>query len=373
MENGKLLGHKVSANGSAILEEVDLRAELMQNPMQDLGDIIIGDALGVPLRLEAPSVSGIYLLQISKETAEDPDIIWKKLTELLTGSNGHIQKHSNATLHDSVIFEDVNRNVGIGTVTPRFNLDVAGIINTSDSVLSDLGEFGSSLQANGLTGMVARGVENDESITFLTRDQARVVIDEDGNVGIGTDEPATLLHLKFDEANAGLLLENTRASGTRRVRFDLKTTNGVSPGSYFRFLLRGDEYNLLQTVRDEDYNDGEGRWVELYQFDYRERTILWGSNPSPSFGIFDFENIRFGLKTTSPDYTLHCIGDISGSAYRVGSTPGIDMASGTPTGVVINKGIVTAATRVIPIADGNYRISDGDTITTVGGIITAIS
>jgi hypothetical protein len=347
----------------------------MQNPMQDLGDIIIGDALGVPLRLEAPSVSGIYLLQITKETAEDPAIIWKKLSELLTGTNGYIQKHHNATLHDSVIFEDVDGNIRMGTGTPGFKLDVAGKINSSDSVLSDLGEFGSSLQANGLTGMVARGVENDESITFLTRDQARVVIDEDGNVGIGTETPESKFHILRTITGASITIEAVYAGiGAAGILFKKAQGTVATPLA----ILTNSQLGAF-TWRGHDGTD----FKNLAAFRVTAEGVVnkaffsWLTAPAGDATLVEQMRLtsdgKLGIGTTSPDYTLHCIGDISGSAYRVGSTPGIDMASGTPTCVVINKGIVTAATRVIPIADGNYRISDGDTITTVGGIITAIS
>jgi hypothetical protein len=47
------------------------------------------------------------------------------------------------------------------------------------------------------------------------------------------------------------------------------------------------------------------------------------------------------------------------------------MASGTPKGVVVTKGIVTAATSVTPAADGVYALPTSITIS--GGIITAIS
>lgn len=66
---GKLLGHRVSVNGSAALNEVDLRTYLMENPMEDKGDLIIGDVLGVPLRLPAITVLGKnqYLRQYRDE------------------------------------------------------------------------------------------------------------------------------------------------------------------------------------------------------------------------------------------------------------------------------------------------------------------
>ncbi|HHN48605.1 MAG TPA: hypothetical protein ENN08_06725 [Bacteroidales bacterium] len=328
-----------------------------------------------------PQVSDLALGEVSINTHDGimyarkndgQDAIVEFYAAHATIVEGSIIKKTAGGIGQSVIRE-VGGFVGINTVAPSFELDVVGRINASHSILSDLGEFGSSKQANGYSGIIINGDENNESISFYIRDQARVVIDQSGRMGIGTLTPDEILHLKFDETNAGILIENTRTSGLRRVRLDLKTNGNLRPGSLFRLEFRGDEYTMLQTIRDADYGSGIGREVELYQFDYRNQILSFGPDPGHTFGFFDYENLRFGLNTVAPEYTLDVNGTISGSAFRIGPNAGIDMDSGTPVGVTILKGIVIGATKVTPIADGNHRIADGDTITTVGGIITAIS
>ena len=84
--------------------------------------------------------------------------------------------------------------------------------------------------------------------------------------------------------------------------------------------------------------------------------------------------ITFGTDTNlyrSAANTLLTDDTFSAVAYKVGATAGVDMASGTPKGVVITKGIVTAATSVTPAANGTYALPTSITIS--GGIITAIS
>ncbi len=49
--HGSLLGHRVHLNGAKELKEVDLRQWLMENPMTERGDIIIGDTGGATMRL----------------------------------------------------------------------------------------------------------------------------------------------------------------------------------------------------------------------------------------------------------------------------------------------------------------------------------
>lgn len=199
-----------------------------------------------------------------------------------------------------------------------------------------------------------------------------VLFENSGKIGIGTSDPVDYLHIKFDDRNAGITLENTMSSSVRRVRFDLKTTNGLSPGAYFRFLKRGDSYEVTQTVWDGGYNNNEGRWSQMLLYNYRRRILTIGGAPAPTFGVFDYDQIRFGLNTTSPRCTLNVIGTINGQAFEVGSDAGVDMSTGTPKSMVVKKGIVTSVTSVTPIADGTHDLTAYRYIQTSGGIITAL-
>lgn len=98
---------------------------------------------------------------------------------------------------------------------------------------------------------------------------------------------------------------------------------------------------------------------------------------SPTYTLANSEDLLvgdYGGTTSMYESAANVIttGDsFSSTAFLVGTTAGIDMASGTPKGVVVNKGIVTAATSVTPAADGTF--ANPTSITISGGIITAIS
>lgn len=259
-------------------------------------------------------------------------------------TTGALVKKTAGGFGDSVVTE-YSSKIGIGLTEPtaRFEIKGTGSDANTKSIL----------------------IKNSSSSPLF-------VVNDAGKAAIGTDDPVDYLHIKFDDSNAGITLENTRSSSTRRVRFDLKTTNGLSPGAYFRFLKRGDSYEVTQTVWDGGYNNNEGRWAQILIFNYRTRILTIGGNPAPAFGVFDYENIRFGLNTTSPRCTLDVIGTINGQAFEVGSDAGVDMSTGTPKSMVVKKGIVTSVTSVTPIADGTHDLSQYRYIQTSGGIITAL-
>ena len=128
-------------------------------------------------------------------------------------------------------------NVGIGVTNPTAKLEVNGDISATNLRLSgNLYVSGSQSfdgvtfanggisatgtisatrfygDGSGLTGLAGGDIilsgttfaqaTEDESITFVTNGQQRAVIGSNGNVGIGTDDPSTVLHV-MDVTNGG--------------------------------------------------------------------------------------------------------------------------------------------------------------------------
>lgn len=94
---------------------------------------------------------------------------------------------------------DASGNVGIGTTSPAYKLDVAGVINTTDQFRS----FGSGgdLRINGNFGgtIAGMGVVTNNPLMFFTNNTEKARIDASGNVGIGTTSPSAKL-----EANGNI-------------------------------------------------------------------------------------------------------------------------------------------------------------------------
>lgn len=102
-------------------------------------------------------------------------------------ANGVVPRGDGGQLVPGGIY-DVNGNIGIGTSSPTAKLDVMGKIRmrTSNDTVASWGKL--TLHAND-------DGSGSEPMIFAVSTAERMRIDADGNVGIGTNTPATRLHV----------------------------------------------------------------------------------------------------------------------------------------------------------------------------------
>ena len=98
-------------------------------------------------------------------------------------------------------------NVGIGTISPAYNLQLASASSTTISVIADAATsasvyFGDSASAT--QGRISYNNAND-SFLFFTDATERMRITSSGNVGIGTTSPYKKLTVSGDAVIEGLL------------------------------------------------------------------------------------------------------------------------------------------------------------------------
>jgi len=117
----------------------------------------------------------------------------------------------------------VEGNVGIGTVNPNTNLHIKGADSAAYGQLEiqstgyDAGmEFYNSNGATttGRGGLMMSGYPGYEGLRFRINQTDKMIIDENGNVGIGTTAPGTLLQIgggtgSLHVLTPGLLLKNS--------------------------------------------------------------------------------------------------------------------------------------------------------------------
>jgi uncharacterized protein YaiE (UPF0345 family) len=119
-------------------------------------------------------------------------------------------------------------NVGIGTTSPGRNLTVAtsgeAYVSVTGGASSDVGVlFGTS--ASDAKGRLI--YNNADNMQFWTASTERMRITSGGNVGIGTQSPASLLHLFSSTAGVSQRIESTATNGEPSVNFYGKNSSGT--------------------------------------------------------------------------------------------------------------------------------------------------
>jgi hypothetical protein len=135
------------------------------------------------------------------------------------GTTNYVPKWaSSTTLGNSVIYDD-GTNVGIGTTSPAYKLDVNGIIGLSGFRFADKdGNYNRIFEPAGNTAMYLGNASDpgnyydNTSHNFRNRGGSTfyMVINSSGDVGIGTTSPAYRLHIeRADATDTRMLIRNT--------------------------------------------------------------------------------------------------------------------------------------------------------------------
>ena len=157
--------------------------------------------------------------------------------------NGFTGDTSVINIGSGQVYKDASGNVGIGTDSPAFLLDVnksqnasttfqvknsnAGASATSDiyvnngTTYSFLRQFGTATAFPNQTWL---STTSANPLVFGTNTTERMRIDSSGNVGIGTASPSVRLDVQDTTAISRL----TSTTGTNAVRYQVSNTGGIS-------------------------------------------------------------------------------------------------------------------------------------------------
>jgi hypothetical protein len=157
---------------------------------------------------------------------------------------------------------DSSGRVGIGTDNPVQPLDVNGnarvdgsldVIGTNslnligtDNVYMNFYPDGSDGGRQGYIGYASSGTDNftisnqnsSGDIRFNTNNQVQMLINPDGNVGIGTDDPTQKLHV-HDGGIVFSSLYNSTISTTTPVSDVIKNSSSLTGGNWYRIAVNG--------------------------------------------------------------------------------------------------------------------------------------
>ncbi|MCB9191313.1 MAG: hypothetical protein H6602_06595 [Flavobacteriales bacterium] len=208
-----------------------------------------------------------------------------------------------------------NGNIGVGTGDPTNKLDVVGTIEADGLKINTGAATGlvltSDAQGNatwqpvggldlvdddGDTKVQVEESADEDKIRFDVKGTQAMIIDDSGNLGIGTSSPSAALHLKSNLSSGlhlPLLIENAAA------------TNGGGNGSGIGFNNHNANSVPKAAIFNERSTDyGVGKIHFLLDDDINSQ----GVSLSDSRMTVTYQG-RVGIGTTSPDRALHVISD----------------------------------------------------------------
>ena len=285
-------------------------------------------------------------LLIISRTPEDPDEISNYsvdmssvadyvIDEAFNGTDRYIPRFDGtSSLVNSVIYEDSNGNIGIGTTSPSVNLHIA---DDSGNAILELQRTGTNPGSSRLTvgnqGKLI--VSSDRFITFNTDVSERMRVDYGGNVGIGTISPTHKLQVFGNGAfNSTLDVQDPDVSsnGVLRLSHDSTGSNlysnpassnvstvvlrlGINNSEKMRIANNGNVgIETTSPSQKLDVNGDIGiKHAVVASFDDNNGNLSIGSDAGKINLLNDSLVIDYttnvGIGTTSPSQKLHVVGN----------------------------------------------------------------
>ena len=237
------------SNGGFGIYDVDESAYRLA--IDSSGNVGIGDT-SPGAKLEVASADSTYALKLT--CSENVSGSYNGLS--IAGADENAGSYplvvvSNSTTHESgghPILCCTQRKVGIGTLSPNSSLNIHGVFETNafDSAGGNGGRTTTGLLIGDAFTAGKSGTSDDRNaiiwqergldINFATNDTVRMTLDHDGNLGIGTNNPDTPLHV--ERATTGDVLKGLSTNNNTRSRITLQ---GKDPsGNAVTLMLGGD-------------------------------------------------------------------------------------------------------------------------------------
>ena len=260
---------------------------------------------GVLLRNSNTTVGTFANLDFRANNADARIAVTNNATD--TGDFHFILDNTTATPKTRLFIQGETGNVGIGTIIPQDALDIdwdtEGVATNNSGIrvrayrphlnLIDRSGYG---PANGhnfqIKADLAKLWFNATSADNETFDLTRMVIDKDGNVGIGTDSPGYKLQVgdyNTGDGNIAMKANGTGADEGAELTFNM-TVGGGNANSYIAQIVPI-SYDSLSPGTHNSLNFKVGVWNNNADAGVSRMTIL--------------SNGTVGIGTTSPARNLH--------------------------------------------------------------------
>ena len=279
-------------------------------------------------------ISGVGAIRIPAGTTPDRNLINNQLisTGGATDLLGVLRYNKTTSRYEAIyehtggqepkwgnfVMEDSSGNVGIGTISPSTTLDVSGIFYNSISSGDTIAKFSrvdtdTHIRISGHLGYGT--LKSSKKLNFQAGDNtnsvgSHMLINTNGNVGIGTDNPGAKLDVsgncKITEGS--LVMDGKTHSGSSTLRSDYTLQIGkAGTRNYKKLLYVGGlgKSNYGQVAVFESETDNASYTFRPFEFRAKFPTSWNAGRASNGASIFMIDNI--------------CEGDSSGTYYNEGS------------------------------------------------------
>jgi len=200
---------------------------------------------------------------------------------LQSAANNQVIFRSGGTTN--MIVDGTSNNVGIGTTSPSSTLHVADTGN-AEILIQRASGAGVLIQSQASVGVV--GTNTNNRLDLKTNGGTRATISTDGNVGIGTTSPDTILHIESTSATGAILNLETTHSGGIPI-YNMKGAHSAQ-------------------LRYQDENGNNQTRIDF--LDAGAMSFIDAANGNTRIAIKSSGNV--GIGTGSPGQKLHVDGNI---------------------------------------------------------------
>ena len=258
-------------------------------------------------------------------------------------------------------------NVGIGTTSPSYSLDVSTSSVLTSRIQSSAGETILELDntnTNGRRFMLISGGNSGSlaggkfGVFDATAGATRLAIDSSGNVGIGTDSPRTQTHI----LGTGQLTANITDAGSQGGTLTLSQNSGTAgSGGALLFAALNDAGNYKPQAGIKSLlENGTGQGVGALAFSTRASTSA--TELTEAMRIDSSGSLLVGRTSASGLGKLNVEGGADftgGNVLLCRDTGNVGIGTSSPTHKLEIRNDVAATTDLDPTAIKLYNNSDG--------------
>ena len=204
--------------------------------------------------------------------------------------SGILQLQTNET---TAVTIDASQNVGVGTASPSYKLDVNGSIRGDTFVRATSGSVSSYLVANSGGSFGVVGTASNHPLLFNTNDTERARIDSSGNLLVGTTSAYNNTNTFFKTSGANLPALCAFKNSAANTDNAFVVTNGAGGGTNsFIILANGNalntnnSYGAISDARlKENIEDATPKLADLMQVRIRQYNLIADEEKQKQLGV----------------------------------------------------------------------------------------